>query len=53
MKSFMTVLYAVALLGIIVNLLFHIKVVGLIGYSALCAASVIQIFRLLLHKKNV
>ena len=40
-------LYCVASAGILINMFFHIKVVGFIGYTALLVASILQIIKMI------
>lgn len=44
-KYIQLLLYCISLAGIGINLLFEVKVLGLIGYACLIVASIIQIIR--------
>ena len=50
MRYLLGVLYVVSLVGISLNLITHHKILGIVGYTALGIACIIQIFKLLREK---
>lgn len=44
-KSIQLLLYCIALTGIGINLFFDVRLLGFVGYAALCIAGIMQIIK--------